>query len=624
MTLMKTNGRYFVILLSIVLLTGLIPSIFATSPQTNAYVSGNTTITTVGSWTQVGFGSSVQRVNWEIMNVSSGSLVHVNRSGIRRIDNYCQNAVIETFSGKNIKVAQVYTFSSMGVDASIAIQNTGDANATLAAIFVLKSGPHNLLHVGAGNPGTFIFDQQNGLYTLNQSAFEITEGNINVNWHAESSIFHTGVVSHSGTANILSIPFGPIALVRGQTYTIDPSIRPMMIICACGGGGGSAPSNAVIGSFSVSSSYPSTFENGKQTITFSYSVDSLGSYSGATIGFFAADPSYYYYNFGSTRVSSTGSFSFSITPNFIGQWEQFAIAVWYPYYGDWVFQGVSGHSFVVFENTANGYVYPNQGYLGGNLKPVRNSAGTIVGEMFASIQSGNVLQPSLTVEYQLMSGIVPRNNDYQVNSVAMYFNYTGNSLGQSPLFMKNYPYGVQQWTSFSSYQNYQNSSSWPLIDKILWTAAFGVASALTDGAASALFAAGGALNPFIFMGQTTQSAPSTPPMNFTYSQNAGFGVIPSCYSADYYWNALGTKYDQTWYGTYNFKPSYMFDVGDEIDIQASDSGATTPYVVDYFQYTMVYSIFNSSNNICYDSLPNLYTGSYSVSAYIPEAVVTTT
>ena len=63
-----------------VVLTGLIPSIFATSPQTNAYVSGNTSITTVGPWTQTGFGYSVQRVNWEIMNVSSGSLVQVNRS----------------------------------------------------------------------------------------------------------------------------------------------------------------------------------------------------------------------------------------------------------------------------------------------------------------------------------------------------------------------------------------------------------------------------------------------------------------------------------------------------------------------------------------------------------------
>ena len=68
----------------------------------------------------------------------------------------------------------------------------------------------------------------------------------------------------------------------------------------------------------------------------------------------------------------------------------------------------------------------------------------------------------------------------------------------------------------------------------------------------------------------------------------------------------------------------MFNVGDSITFHASDSSAATPYVVDYFQYTMVYSIFNSSKNLGYDTLPNLYTGSYSVSAFLPEEVVTTT
>jgi hypothetical protein len=620
--MMKTNSRYPVVILSIFLLAALVSGIFATNPQTKAYISGNTSITAVGPWTQISFGPSVQRVNWEIMNVSSGSLVYVDRIGISRIDNYCQNSVIERFSGKHIKVAQVYTFSNTGVDASIVIKNTGHTKATLAAIFVLKSGPHNLIHVGSIDPGSFIFDQQNGLYTLNRSAFEITEGNINVNWQAESNIFHTGVVSHSGTSNILSLPFGPIVLVRGQTYTIDPSIRSMAKMWL-GGVGEASQEPAVIGSFSIGNSYPSTFENGTQTIKFDYSVVSMGSYSSAKIGFFIADPSYYYYQIGSTTVYGTGTYSFSVNPNYIGQWEQFDIAVWYPYFGKWDFQNAAGHSFIVFENTANGYSYPNQGYLWGNMKPIRNSAGTIVGDMFASIQSPAALHPDMTVEYQLMSGIVPRNNDYQVNRVAMYFNYTGNSLGQSPLCMKG-SNGVQQWILFSSYLNYQNSSFWSLIDQILWKSAFDVASALTDGNTSAPFAVGGGLNTFTILGQTTQSEPSASSINLTYTQNAGWGSIPCCFSGGYYWNALGTKYDQTWYGSYNFKPSYMFDVGDEIEMGNFDNNAKTPYVVDYFQYTIVYSIFNTSNDMGYNGFPSLYTGSYTVSAYLPEAVVTTT
>jgi hypothetical protein len=410
-----------------------------------------------------------------------------------------------------------------------------------------------------------------------------------------------------------------------ETYSIDPVIKPEIIVhCACSGGGGGGGSSGstppAIGSFSTTS-YPGTFENGTEQITFRYDVVSLGSYSYAKVGFFMASMTYNYHFIGSTTLYSTGSKQFTLEPNLIGQWEQFSIAVYYD--GSWDFQGAYGHSFVIYQNTGYPYDYPNSGYTGGRMKPIYNTDGKVVGDMFGSIQFPNVIQPGYSAKYYLTSGVATKNNNYEVNGVNMYFNYTGNNIAQSPSYMESVG-GLQQYPYYSSYQNYQNSSIWPLLDRVLWTAAFGAATAATDGTASILFAAGGALNPFIFLGQTELSAPHNPPMNFTYSQNAGWGVISGCYYADYYYNALGTKYDTTWYGSYNFKPSYMFNVGDSITFHASDSSAATPYVVDYFQYTMVYSIFNSSKNLGYDTLPNLYTGSYSVSAFLPEEVVTTT
>lgn len=159
--------------------------------------------------------------------------------------------------------------------------------------------------------------------------------------------------------------------------------------------------------------------------------------------------------------------------------------------------------------------------IGGGMKPILDSGGKIAGEIFCDIKSPNVLTPGYYLQYQLMSGVATRNNDYKVNSFGKYLNYTNNSIGQTLLKIKEENrHGVKQYLFFSSYKN---SPSWPLIDETLWTSAFFVASAVTDGAASALFAAGGALNPFLFLGSNTENTP--PQMNFTYTQNAGVGVM---------------------------------------------------------------------------------------------------
>ena len=592
------------------------------------YDYGGQQVTFTGDHVTIAMGDHTYHVSWTVYMVSNSGLreMHLKNISYSRIDTPYQNSAILTANNSYIRIAEIFTFGT-AMDASIAVKNLMKGNETYEIMFEMRSSNHHsMFYINGFDPASGSMTHETsfpgtGYAMIPSDDWSLTMGHVNVNWQNEMSIFHVGTVATDPDSSSVTLPFGPVTLMGNETYSVDPVIRPSIIhVCACGGGGGGGGiSPPTIGSFSTSY-YPATFENGTEPITFEYDVFSLGSYSYVKVGFFMESMSYSYHIIGSTELSSTGSKKITLTPNLIGQWDQFGIAVYYD--GSWNFQGYYGHSFIIFENTAYPYDYPNSGYIGGNMKPVYNSEGKIVGDMFGSIQFPNVIQPGYSAKYELLSGIATKNNNYEVSKMGMYFNYTGNSISQSPSYMESIT-GLQQYPYYSSYQNYQNSSEWPLIDRVLWTAAFGAASAATDGAASVLFAAGGALNPFIFLGQTDLSAPTNIPMNFTYTQNAGWGVIAGCGYADYYYNALGTKYDTTWYGTYNFKPTYMFNVGDSITFRANDGSATTPYVVNYFQYTMVYSVFNSSKNMGFDSFPNLYTGSYTVSAFLPEEVVTT-
>ncbi|MGP6239966.1 hypothetical protein ACNF40_06085 [Cuniculiplasma sp. SKW4] len=581
------------------------------------YTYDNMSLFPSGIWTGVEFGKSYQDVEWKILNLAKSSFLSPHFISIFSVATPHQNSVVEQFQGEGLKGSEIYSFTNSGIDGSIAIKNTRNS-LRISPIFVLKSGSYYNMAIGSDISKKIKFTQSYGIITMSQNTYELSDRSVNVNWADDSDLFHSGLIFHSVKSNVISLLFGPITLFRKETYTVDPLIKPMKNL---GGGGGGGPgSSPVIGYFKMSNSYPSVFINGSQTFNLDLSIISMGSYKAAMVEFYIADPSYYYYQIGSMKVDHDGSYSVQIIPNYIGEWEQFGIAVNYDEY--WDFQGSAGHSFVEYDNTECAYSYPNPDYVGRAMKPIYNSDGRIVGEIFGSVHLASCLKPSATSKAELMSGVATLNNDYEVNSMAIHFIYIGDTMGQTPQYLSNSDCKVQQYVYCSAYQNYKNNS-WTTWEKILWMAAFSVASTLTDGSTAALFALGGTLNPFTFCQGNNFNKPQSLPMNLSYTQNAGVKILSFPHSPliQYYYCPLGIKYDISWGGVcYKFKSSYLFQIGDGITVQAHDNKATTPYVVDFLQYTVVFSLLNETKDDCFNKFPNLYTGSYSVTVYLPEEV----
>ena len=69
------------------------------------------------------------------------------------------------------------------------------------------------------------------------------------------------------------------------------------------------------------------------------------------------------------------------------------------------------------------------------------------------------------------------------------------------------------------------------------------------------------------------------------------------------------------------KPKILQDGLLRTDIRITETGEETVETLD--EVRKVYSIFNKNNDLGKNRLPNLYTGGYTVTLYLPEKVVTT-
>lgn len=608
---MKGTARIAVALLCIVVLLISAFGLARASNSVQTFQVGNMAVSIIGGKVFLQFSSYSRQADWSLFSMQSGKNVQLSLTSTKRIDDSAQNSVVVEFASSHLKVAEIYSFTKAGIDASIAVKNVAESSTSIVATFSMVLEPSSVVYHAGTSASVTTFSSSNAVATLSQTDSELTSGLIHLGWASEGSIFHTGVVVHSSSSNVISLPFGPLSIAPNETYTIDPTVAPYRPI---GGGNGSPPQ---IDSLSVGNLL-SVFENGTRQISIDYTISNMNGNSYADVGFFAVDASNYYHYVGGQTVYSAGSHSWSFKDNLVGRWLYFVLGMYYQ--STWNYEGSAGPSFIVFENTAYPYDYPNSGYVFGGDNSIYSASGVLVGKIFGNFFYASVFPVGYPAEPDILSGVAVRNNQYLVNQVGMYLNYTGNSLDQTPYYMSHYPQGVEQYPYESSYQNYQNGS-WSQVVKILWVVAWAAATAATDGAASVITSTAGALNPFNFLSPSTLSAPSHLPLNMTWTRNAGYSslTIKAGYTS-HSWKALGTTYGSIL--NQKFKPSYIFWVGDSMAFKAADSQATTPYVVEYMQYSMYYAIYNSSQNSVINGFPSLYTGSYSVTLYLPEAVQT--
>lgn len=277
---------------------------FAAPSHSNAhmYHVGKEKIVIDGKNTYFSFGNGTHEVKWvfEQLTAQGTQILHLSHYSQARIVNSQQNSVVLTANNSNIKVAEIFSFYQGMIDASVAIENNGVQNVTLIAGFTIMT-PHSDKIIANGYNTRTVSNFSNGhspvLFSPNY--WSIDEGNFQVSWRNEMSLLKSGIVSTNGVNNMMNIGFNPVTIKENETYSIDPSISPMIIPIPPGGGGGggggstgSAPSGLSISASPVNTSSGST-------ITIYPSLQSTGS-GGVTVYYQAKNPSGSWESIGST------------------------------------------------------------------------------------------------------------------------------------------------------------------------------------------------------------------------------------------------------------------------------------------------------------------------------------
>ena len=315
---------------------GLLMNSGHSSTNSVMYTWGGESVQFNGNSVIIGFGNHLYPVSWTVSQISqssSGSFspfitttpsinkVNMTHYSYRRIFNSYQNSAVLTEWGKGMRIAEIYTFMNNGIDASIAMENTGNVSGTFAGTFVLQAHSHKHANLFGYDPKGIIqtLHQNTQGYTINSNQWEFCQGNISVNWQQDISIFHLGTLVSNKHGSAVSLPFGPIQLSPNETYSIDPVIKPMGIIGGGGGGGQTAAQVKFTESGLPSGTSWSVTFNGvsssstTSTITFNEVTGKSYSYSIGTVYGYNPSPSS-----GSITVGTGGytkGINFSPNPN---------------------------------------------------------------------------------------------------------------------------------------------------------------------------------------------------------------------------------------------------------------------------------------------------------------------
>ena len=191
-------------------------------------------------------GNEAITPHWLLL-MSSGNttqLLTLGNLSVSRIINNYQNSVVVKGSNGNLRAAEIYSFSGNKISASIAIQNLNEHSTSFSTVFGITAAHSKRIgligyapeQVGNGNAqfGSSIAESSYVPY----SDFGASFGGVYLSWRSEMSIFAGGVASVSSVGNSVALDFGPFLLSPNETYTVDPTVSPMVIAPPPGGGGG--------------------------------------------------------------------------------------------------------------------------------------------------------------------------------------------------------------------------------------------------------------------------------------------------------------------------------------------------------------------------------------------------
>ena len=213
---------------------------YASTPV-ESYSYYNEMVRFVGSDTFIGFDGNLFPVSWNVFEVKSFALStnNANRSAplieetfshytTKRIESVWQNSAVMIKWNHYVKIAEIFSFTNSGIDASIVVKNLNVTN-TYISTFSLGMGINSTMAVNGFNPSCQNISSGTGIIPSND--WNVSVGNISVNWQSEDSIFHSGIVSESQSGDQIILPFETGIINHNQSYTIDPMIyyRPSPI-----------------------------------------------------------------------------------------------------------------------------------------------------------------------------------------------------------------------------------------------------------------------------------------------------------------------------------------------------------------------------------------------------------
>lgn len=223
---MKSKTVFSLVLMGMLLIPGVTMAHSPSKAQT--FAQGNEFVTVKGNSVQLGIGGIPFESYWVLYQVTSNgsSEVNLNIVSVNRIINGSQDSVVVIETAHYVKVAEIYTFYKSQIDASIAITSFANSTATFLANFMISAPHQNQMYSQGSKISTFNSSSQGSAVTslLSSKNTDISNHNYSVNWQGESNIYRGGIFSSNLYQDTLLLPFGPIALVHNETYSIDPAI----------------------------------------------------------------------------------------------------------------------------------------------------------------------------------------------------------------------------------------------------------------------------------------------------------------------------------------------------------------------------------------------------------------
>lgn len=234
------------------------------STPLESYSYGNEMVRFVGPNAFIGFDGNMFPVSWNVLeanpNYSPGThanpfAVSTNNSNksaplieetfnnytTKRIESVWQNSAVMIKWNHHVKIAEIFSFTDNGIDASIVVKNLNITNTFISA-FYLGVGVNSTMAVNGFNPSCQ--NISSGIGIIPSSDWGVSVGNISVNWQSEDSIFHAGILSETSMGDQIVLPFETGVIYHNQSYTIDPLIcyhSDIKIISPPGRGGGHSP-----------------------------------------------------------------------------------------------------------------------------------------------------------------------------------------------------------------------------------------------------------------------------------------------------------------------------------------------------------------------------------------------